>query len=255
MGHSLSVSRSSMSSLIKTCQLTKLYRIGDTIVPALQGIDLSINQGEFVAIMGASGSGKSTLMNLLGCLDVPTSGEYFLDGRATSTLSSHECATIRNKKIGFVFQAFNLLPRTSALDNVLLPLVYDRTGQCDNPGQAAMKALERVGLKDRLRHEPGKLSGGEQQRVAIARALVNDPAILLADEPTGNLDSKTSAAIMVLFRELNGDGITVIVVTHNPEIAAFARRIVHMRDGLLFRDEHVTGPPGREGATESHGAA
>jgi putative ABC transport system ATP-binding protein len=214
--------------------------MGTVAVHALRGIDLSVAEGEFVAIMGASGSGKSTLMNLLGCLDRPTSGEYRLDGVKVNDLSKNEFATIRNERIGFVFQGFNLLARTSALENVELPLFYDRSRRIDNPRQAAIEALTRVGLGERLDHEPNQLSGGQQQRVAVARALVNRPAIVLADEPTGNLDSRTSVEVMALFQELNDQGITVILVTHDPEIASYAKRIVEIRDGIIIRDVPVT---------------
>jgi len=192
-----------------------------------------------VAIMGASGSGKSTLMNLLGCLDTPTSGDYYLDGHLVSALSQNEYADIRNKKIGFVFQGFNLLSRTSALENVELPLLYDRSHRITNARQAALVALDQVGLADRIHHQPSQLSGGQQQRVAIARALVNKPAIILADEPTGNLDSRTSIDVLTLFQQLNDQGITIILVTHESDIAQYAKRIVEIRDGLVLRDEPV----------------
>ncbi len=228
-----------MHRVIETRHLKKTYQIGDIAVHALRGIDLVINQGEFVAIMGASGSGKSTLMNLIGCLDAATSGDYFLDGKQISVLSRNEFADIRNQNIGFVFQGFNLLPRTTALENVELPLVYDRGHRIKNHRQAALEALELVGLSDRMHHEPNQLSGGQQQRVAIARALVNKPAILLADEPTGNLDSRTSIEVMAVFQELNRQGITVILVTHELDIAAHAGRIVEMHDGVIRRDQPV----------------
>jgi putative ABC transport system ATP-binding protein len=195
-----------------------------------------VKRGEFLAIMGASGSGKSTLMNLLGCLDLPSSGDYFLDGRHVNSMNKNEYADIRNQKIGFVFQVFNLLPRTNALENVELPLLYDRNERIKDPQKAAIAALKRVGLEDRMDHEPSQLSGGQQQRVAIARALVNQPAIILADEPTGNLDSRTSIDIMALFQELNSQGITVVLVTHEHDIARYAKRFVEMRDGLILRD-------------------
>jgi len=229
-----------MSSVIETHGLTKIFRIGDISVNALRGIDLAVEKGEFVAIMGASGSGKSTLMNLLGCLDKPTAGEYVLDGMKVNGLTKNEFAAIRNEKIGFVFQGFNLLARTTALENVELPLFYDRNGRIKNPQAAALEALERVGLKDRMRHEPNQLSGGQQQRVAIARALVNRPAIVLADEPTGNLDTRTSIEVLALFQELNGQGITIILVTHEPELAMYTKRIVAMRDGLIRKDSLVS---------------
>lgn len=229
-----------MNTVIDIHGLTRVFQMGTVAVHALRGIDLSVTEGEFVAIMGASGSGKSTLMNLLGCLDRPTSGEYLLDGVRVNDLSKNEFATIRNERIGFVFQGFNLLARTSALENVELPLFYDRSRRIDNPRQAAIDALTRVGLGERLDHEPNQLSGGQQQRVAIARALVNRPAIVLADEPTGNLDSRTSVEVMALFQELNDQGITVILVTHDAEIASYAKRIVEIRDGLIIRDVPVT---------------
>lgn len=225
-----------MKNVIETKALSKIYQVGDITVPALRGIDLTVETGEFVAVMGSSGSGKSTLMNLLGCLDVPTSGEYFLDGKNVSSLNKNEYADVRNQKIGFVFQGFNLLARTSALDNVELPLLYDRTTRITNPKQAAIEALERVGLGDRLDHEPSQLSGGQQQRVAIARALINQPALILADEPTGNLDSHTSIDVISIFQELNNQGITIILVTHEHDLAQYARRIVGIQDGQILRD-------------------
>jgi putative ABC transport system ATP-binding protein len=228
-----------MDYVIETRKLTKTFTIGEVSVHALRGIDLKIAKGEFVAIMGASGSGKSTLMNLLGCLDTPTSGDYFLDGRHINEMSRDEYADIRNQKIGFVFQGFNLLSRTNALENVELPLLYDRQLRIRDPKQAALAALERVNLLDRKDHEPNQLSGGQQQRVAIARALVNQPAIVLADEPTGNLDSHTSVEVMAVFQELNGQGITIILVTHERDIAQYTRRIVEMRDGLILHDHPV----------------
>lgn len=228
-----------MEKIIETKQLTKTYQMGDVAVQALRGIDLAVAPGEFVAIMGASGSGKSTLMNLLGCLDKPTSGDYLLDGINVNQLNKNEYADIRNQKIGFVFQGFNLLPRTSALENVELPLFYDRTKRVANPKRAAIEALERVGLGDRIDHEPSQLSGGQQQRVAIARALVTQPSIILADEPTGNLDTKTSYDIMALFQELNDQGITIILVTHEKDISEYAKRIVTMRDGLILDDSAI----------------
>ena len=228
-----------MNKVIETRNLTKTYQIGDVAVHALRGIDLQVLSGEFVAIMGASGSGKSTLMNLLGCLDQPTAGDYFLDGLDVRALSKNEYATVRNQKIGFVFQGFNLLPRTTALENVELPLIYDRSGRIADPRKAAIAALERVGLADRVFHEPQQLSGGQQQRVAVARALVNHPAIILADEPTGNLDSRTSVDLMSTFQELNEQGITIILVTHEPDIAQYAKRIVTLRDGLIIKDRVV----------------
>jgi putative ABC transport system ATP-binding protein len=228
-----------MNTVIDIKKLTKTFHMGSIAVHALRGIDLEVKSGEFVAIMGASGSGKSTLMNLLGCLDKPTTGEYFLDGVRVDELSGNDFATIRNEKIGFVFQTFNLLPRTSAIENVMLPLFYDRRERIKNPRRAAVEALTRVGLAERLDHEPNQLSGGQQQRVAIARALVNQPAIVLADEPTGNLDSRTSVEVLSVFQELNNQGITIILVTHERDIAAYTRRIVELRDGLVRRDEPV----------------
>ena len=228
-----------MSDVIRTQQLVKTYVSGTNEVHALRGIDLTIGKGEFVAIMGASGSGKSTLMNLLGCLDTPTSGSYELDGITVEGLDKDKLADIRNQKIGFVFQGFNLLPRTTALENVELPMLYDRTGKVRDTKALAAAALQRVGLGDRLDHQPSELSGGQQQRVAIARALVTDPALILADEPTGNLDSRTSVEVMALFQELNDAGITIVVVTHEPDIASYMKRIVEVRDGRIRRDEPV----------------
>ena len=225
-----------MNLVIETKQLTKTYQMGEVSVPALRGVDLMIDKGEFVAIMGASGSGKSTLMNLIGCLDEPTSGEYYLDGKQVGALSKNEYADIRNQKIGFVFQGFNLLPRTSALENVELPLVYDRTNRIKDPKKAVIATLERVGLGDRINHVPNQLSGGQQQRVAIARALVNQPSIILADEPTGNLDSHTSIEVFSVLQELNDQGITVLLVTHEHDFALYAKRVVEMRDGIIRRD-------------------
>jgi len=222
--------------------LRRTFAMGDTAVHALRGVSLTIARGEFVAIMGSSGSGKSTLMNLLGCLDQPSSGDYFLDGVQVSRLDRRQLADIRNQKIGFVFQGFNLLPRTSALENVELPLLYDRSGRIEDPRREAQAVLERVGLGERLDHEPARLSGGQQQRVAIARALVNRPAILLADEPTGNLDSRTSVEVMAVFQQLNAQGITILLVTHERDIASYARRIIELRDGLVVRDEAVSTP-------------
>lgn len=222
--------------IIKTVELTKTYKVGEIDVPALKAVNLEIRKGEFVAIMGASGSGKSTLMNLLGCLDTPTSGDYILDGVNTSKLSKNEYAHIRNQKIGFVFQGFNLLSRTTALENVELPLMYDRSNHIKDHSKKAMEALDRVGLSDRIHHIPSQLSGGQQQRVAIARSLVNDPSIILADEPTGNLDSRTSVDVFNLFQKLNEEGITIVMVTHERDFAAFAKRIVEMRDGKVIKD-------------------
>ncbi len=229
-----------MQKIIELQQITKTYRMGEISVHALRGVEMVVHSGEFVAIMGSSGSGKSTLMNLIGCLDAPTSGQYILDGKPVNALTRNDYADIRNQKIGFVFQGFNLLPRTSALENVELPLFYDRTRRIADPHQAAIDALNRVGLGDRLDHEPNQLSGGQQQRVAIARALVNRPAIVLADEPTGNLDSHSSIDVLTVFQELNEQGITVILVTHEPEIAVYAKRVVAMRDGVIVDDNPVT---------------
>jgi putative ABC transport system ATP-binding protein len=220
-------------ALIEIRGLTKFYRMGDSVVHALDGVDLTIEAGEFVAITGASGSGKSTMMHLIGCLDRPTAGTYFLNGRNVSDLSDRELADIRNRYVGFVFQTFNLINRTTALDNVGVPLFYARKGALRGP---ALRALERVGLEHRAHHRPNELSGGERQRVAIARAIVNDPVLLLADEPTGNLDSRTGEQIMQVFHALNAQGVTIILVTHEPDVASQARRIVHMKDGRIVSD-------------------
>ena len=235
------------AEVIRVEGVTKVYQMGHNEVHALRGIDLKVESGEMLAVMGASGSGKSTLMNLLGCLDAPTSGEYFLDGVRVNGLGSNTLADLRNQKLGFVFQGFNLLARTTALENVELPLLYDRTGRNLDTGALATEALTRVGLAERAEHQPSELSGGQQQRVAIARALVTKPALLLADEPTGNLDSRTSIEIMALFQELNDQGITVLVVTHEPDIARYARRVVEMRDGHIIRDAAI---PNRGRAAE-----
>ncbi len=225
-----------MSAVIDISDLTKTYIMGQTQVRALRGIDLQIQTNEYVALMGPSGSGKSTLMNLLGCLDTPTSGVYHLDGRDVSRMDDSELARIRNEKIGFVFQTFNLLPRQTTLENVALPLVYAGLGKGQRQARAA-EVLESVGLGDRLDHRPNELSGGQRQRVAIARALVNNPAIILADEPTGNLDTKTSIEIMEIFEDIQSRGNTVILVTHEPDIAEHAHRIVRLRDGEVESDE------------------
>jgi putative ABC transport system ATP-binding protein len=221
--------------LFETIGLEKTYRMGDQVVPALRGISLQVNAGEFLAVMGPSGSGKSTFMNLLGCLDTPSEGKYLLKGDEVSSLSADERARIRNRQIGFVFQSFNLLPRTNALDNVALPLRYNGM-PIKRRRQRAAEMLAMVGLADRLNHHPSQLSGGQQQRVAIARALVCDPAIILADEPTGALDTRTGFEVMAIFQELNRKGMTVVIVTHEPEIAAFTRRHLLFRDGLLVSD-------------------
>jgi len=224
------------AAVIRTEKLTRFYRPGAATVRALDGIDLEVGRGEMTAIMGASGSGKSTLMGILGCLDAPTSGSYELEGVRVDGLSRDQLADIRNRKIGFVFQVFNLLPRTSALENVELPLLYDRTGRDLDSRRMAAEALERVGLGDRMHHVPSELSGGQQQRVAIARALVAEPPILLADEPTGNLDSRTTVEILDLFRELNHQGITILLVTHEDEVAGIASRVITLRDGRIVSD-------------------
>jgi putative ABC transport system ATP-binding protein len=223
-------------ALIETQDLWKTYTMGDEEIHALRGVSIQIEKGEYVAIMGPSGSGKSTMMNLLGCLDTPTSGEYWLNGVEVSRLSDNELARVRNREIGFVFQTFNLLPRASALHNVELPLVYAGIGARDRRGRAE-EALTRVGLSHRMHHKPNELSGGQRQRVAIARALVNRPSILLADEPTGNLDSATSEEIIRVFGDLHAAGQTVVMVTHEPDIAACAQRVVVLRDGRVERDE------------------
>jgi len=231
-----------MSSLISVEGLNRVFRIGETTVNALQDVSLEIERGDFVAVMGPSGSGKSTLMNILGCLDRPTSGIYRLDGMAVQNLDRDALAEIRNRKIGFVFQQFNLLARTSALENVELPLLYSDVPVPDS-GARAMRALAAVGLAERADHHPNQLSGGQQQRVAIARALVNDPQIVLADEPTGALDSRTSIEIMAILQKLNREqGITTVLVTHEPDIAAYTNRNVYFRDGRIVRDERLTQP-------------
>jgi putative ABC transport system ATP-binding protein len=236
-------------ALIELRALSKTYRMGDQTVHALRNVSLDVAAGEFVAIMGASGSGKSTLMNMLGALDQPTEGHYRLDGEAVDTLSRDALARLRNRRIGFVFQQFNLLPRTSALDNVALPLLY--SGVPESQRQArALAALQRVGLAERAMHSPAELSGGQQQRVAIARALVNQPALILADEPTGALDTRTSEDVMQLLHGLNRQGMTVVLVTHEPDIAAWARRKIVFRDGQVVEDAPIEGPSGASvGAT------
>lgn len=216
--------------------VTKVYQLGGETVNALAGLTVSISPGEFTAIMGPSGSGKSTLMNILGCLDRPTSGSYMLDGQEVATLNDDELATTRNKKIGFVFQSFNLLPRMSTLENVALPMVYAGVEKKERLVRAT-EVLAMVGLQERMNHQPNELSGGQRQRVAIARSLVNDPTIIMADEPTGNLDTKSGDEVMAIFSELNAQGRTIILVTHEPEIAEYAKRVVYVRDGLIERDE------------------
>jgi putative ABC transport system ATP-binding protein len=232
---------SSNGTLIQIDHLTKIYQLGEIDVHALRGISVSVTKGEFVAIMGASGSGKSTFMNILGCLDKPTKGSYVLEGIDVGKLSRDELAMIRNKKIGFVFQGFNLLSRTSALENVELPLFYGPTSNKMRKVKAT-EALERVGLGDRIHHYPNQLSGGQQQRVAIARSLVNDPSIILADEPTGNLDSRTSVEVMGIFQELNNNGITISIVTHEPDIAEYVKRQIVFRDGKIRTDKVMSNP-------------
>ena len=228
----------SPDTVILTHKLTREYHMGAEVVHALRGVDIQIKKNEFVACMGPSGSGKSTLMNLIGCLDTPTSGEYWLNGQQVSDLTDDELARIRNKEIGFVFQTFNLLPRADALHNVELPLIYAGMGSKERRERAA-RSLQQVGLGDRMDHRPNELSGGQRQRVAVARALVNEPSILLADEPTGNLDSATGGEIMALFQELHDSGQTIVLVTHEHDIAAHARRQIHLLDGKIERDERM----------------
>ncbi len=221
--------------LIETDQLTRLYKLGGETVTALDGVSVSVDEGDFVAVMGPSGSGKSTFMNVIGCLDKPSSGTYRLDGELVSTLSADALATVRNKKIGFVFQQFHLLDRLDALSNVELPMIYAETDRAGRK-EKAVAALQRVGLGERIHHRPTQLSGGQQQRVAIARALVNKPKMLLADEPTGALDSRTSVELMALFQQLNREGMTVVIVTHEPDIAAYANRLIRFLDGHVLSD-------------------
>lgn len=228
-----------MSAVIEVKALAKDYVMGEMVVHALRSVDVVIEEGDFVAIMGPSGSGKSTFMNLIGCLDRPSNGEYFLNGEEVSRLDDNKLAEIRNKYIGFVFQSFNLLPRTSAIKNVELPLMY---AGAKNRAERAAEALERVGLGQRMNHKPNELSGGQQQRVAIARAIVNDPVLILADEPTGNLDTRTSIEIMALFQELNAAGKSVVIVTHEEDIASYCKRIIRFRDGKILKDQRVESP-------------
>lgn len=225
-----------MSKIIETIHISKRYVMGDEVIDALKDVSISVNRGEYVAFMGPSGSGKSTLMNIVGCLDTPTSGKYILNGQNVSEMSENQLATVRNKEIGFVFQTFNLLPRQSALENVALPLIYAGYNKKDRT-EKAMEALRGVGLENRALHKPNELSGGQRQRVAVARALVNEPSILLADEPTGNLDTKTSYEIMDLFDQLYQKGNTIVMVTHEDDIAQYAHRIIRLRDGLVESDK------------------
>lgn len=224
------------SVIVEIKNLKRSFKMGDEIVNALNGVNLTINTGEFITIMGSSGSGKTTLLNILGCLDKPTGGEYILDGTYVSKLSKNELARLRNKKLGFVFQSYNLLPRTSAIENVELPLLYNNEISAKQRKEKALQALEAVKLKDRTYYLPSQLSGGQQQRVAIARALVNDPVMILADEATGNLDSRTSYEIMMLIQELNSLGKTIVFVTHEPDIASFSKRTITLRDGVVIKD-------------------
>ncbi|HPF51473.1 MAG TPA: ABC transporter ATP-binding protein [Draconibacterium sp.] len=227
-------------SIIKVSELRKIYHVGEMDVHALRGVDLEINQGDFAAIMGASGSGKSTMLNILGCLDKPTHGEYLLDGVNMGKLNKNQLAGLRNNKLGFIFQSYNLLPRTTALENVELPLFYNSKIKARERKERAMHALEQVGLADRMDHMPNQLSGGQQQRVAIARSLVNDPVVILADEATGNLDTRTSYEIMELFQKLNDNGKTIVFVTHEPDIARFMKRNIVFRDGRIQKESFVT---------------
>ena len=230
--------------LIELRDIRKTYNLGEVDVPVLMGVSLSVSRGEFVALMGTSGSGKSTLMNIVGCLDRPTAGEYWLDGREISRFTASERARLRNRMIGFVFQTFNLLPRTTALENVMMPLIYTRENLTENQKkQRAALLLEKVGLADRLDHFPSQLSGGQQQRVAIARSLINQPQVLLADEPTGNLDSRTNEELLQMFQQLNSsDGITIILVTHDPGVARHATRTVYIKDGLIEKSTDICNP-------------
>ena len=238
----------SVKKVRETKKLSRVFKTGDIEVHALSEIDITIEEGEFVAIMGSSGSGKSTLLHILGCLDTPSSGKYFLDGIYVNELNKDQLADIRNQKIGFIFQSYNLLSRTTALENVELPLVYDRTGRFPNSKELSIKALEQVGLGNRIHHKTNELSGGQQQRVAIARALVNNPALILSDEATGNLDSRTSIDIADLFVHLNNEGKTILMITHEPEIAQFAKRLIYLRDGHVLTDEIIANRSTKESA-------
>jgi len=234
--------------VIETRKISRIFKNGEIEVHALTDIDLEIHEGEFVSIMGSSGSGKSTLLHIIGCLDRPTSGEYELDGVLVNALTKNQLADIRNQKIGFIFQSYNLLSRTTALENVELPLIYNRTGRFGNPKELAKKALEEVDLGHRIYHKTNELSGGQQQRVAVARALVNNPALILADEPTGNLDSKASVEVADLFVRLNNEGKTIVMITHEPEIAQFAKRMIFLRDGRVLTDEIISNRNSKEKA-------
>ncbi len=238
----------SLKKVIETKKLSRTFKTGEIEVHALTDIDMVIEEGEFVSIMGSSGSGKSTLLHIIGCLDRSTSGEYELDGVQVNDLDKNQLADIRNQKIGFIFQSYNLLSRTTALENVELPLIYDRTGNFSNSKELAKKVLAQVGLEDRIYHKTNELSGGQQQRVAIARALINNPALILADEPTGNLDSKASIDIADLFVKLNDQGKTIIMITHEPDIAQFAKRMIYLRDGRVLTDEIIADRNTREKA-------
>lgn len=234
--------------VIETRKISRIFKNGDIEVHALTDIDIVINEGEFVSIMGSSGSGKSTLLHIIGCLDRATSGEYELDGVLVNDLNKNQLADIRNQKIGFIFQSYNLLSRTTALENVTLPLIYNRTGRFKNAKELAKKALAEVDLSNRIHHKTNELSGGQQQRVAVARALVNNPALILADEPTGNLDSKASVEVADLFVRLNNEGKTIVMITHEPEIAQFAKRMIFLRDGRVLTDEIISNRNSKEKA-------